>query len=74
MVNNKRYGTDLTWYTIIHRKKGERRGHRIGYRSEDLETLRHIARNELDSGEYAMVKIVNSETNEEIECFTKVHR
>ena len=74
MTNNKRYGTDLTWYTIVHRRKGERRGHRIGYRSEDLEVLRNIANNEAESGDFSMVKIINSETNEDIQYFTKAHQ
>ena len=70
----KKYGTDNVWYTIVHRKKGERRAYRIGYRSEDLNLLRTLANKEVETGDFSMVKIVNADTNEDKEYFTKAHR
>ena len=60
-----------TWYTIVHRRKFERKGYRFGYRTQDLNALRESAQNEAAEGVYSMIKIVNDETNETIECFTK---
>ena len=67
----KAYGTDNVWYTIVHRKRGERRGYRCGYRSEDRFLLAEIAKKEADSGQYSMVKIINADTDETVELFTK---
>ena len=74
MTTVKRYGTDRTWYSIVHRKKKERRCYSFGYRSEDLDMLRHLAKLEASEGKYSCVKIVNADTNETIECFTKATR
>ena len=40
MMTQKVWGTNNTWYTIVHRKKSERKCYSFGYRSEDLDTLR----------------------------------
>ena len=73
-IVRKSWGTDRTYYTIMHRKKHERRCYTFGYRTEDLETLRGIAKEEAEEGLCTCVKIVNANTNEEIQCFTKAHR
>lgn len=70
----KAYGTDNVWYTIVHRKRSERRGYRCGYRSEDKELLREIATKEAASGTYSMVKIVNADTDETVEVFTRARQ
>lgn len=68
------WATDRTWYTIVHRKSYERKCYSFGYRTEDLEMLREIARREAESKAYSCVKIINSDTNEDHEYFTKAHR
>ena len=75
MANSKLvYGTDEVWYTIVHRKTRERKGYRMGYRTMDLDTLREIAKGEAERGEYSMVKIINADTDEPVEYFTKAHQ
>lgn len=74
MKNQKVWGTDNKWYTIAHRKKGETRCYSFGYRTEDLEMLRQLARKETNSGEYRCVKIVNADSGDLVECFTKATR
>lgn len=63
--------SDPVWYTIVHRKKFERKGYRFGYRTQDLNMLREIAQKEAEEGVYSMIKIVNDDTNEMVESFTK---
>lgn len=74
MMTQKVWGTNNTWYTIVHRKKSERKCYSFGYRSEDLDTLRDLARQEADEGMYSCVKIINADTNKDKEYFTKAHR
>lgn len=74
MKPQKVYGTDNTYYTIVHRKRHERNCYSFGYRSEDLELLRHLAESEAAEGTYSCVKIINADTNEDIQYFTKAHR
>lgn len=74
MKARKAYGTDIIWYTIVHRKKHERKCYSFGYRSEDLGTLRELAQREADEGVYSCVKIINASTNEDKEYFTKARR
>ena len=74
MEVRKVWSTDPTWYSIMHRKKGERRCYSFGYRSEDLELIREMAKEEAESGKFGCVKIINADTNEELEYFTKAHR
>lgn len=74
MTTRKAWGTDITWYTIVHRKKHERHCYSFGYRTEDLRMLRELAQKEADSGEYSCVKIINADTNEDFAYFTKAHR
>ena len=73
-VKRKAWGTDRTWYTIVHRKKGEHNCYSFGYRSENLEMLRELAIDEAASGEYRCVKIINADTNEDFEYYTTAHR
>lgn len=70
----KIYGTDRTWYTIVHRKSYERKCYSFGYRTDDLEMLREIAEREASEGKYRCVKIINANTNEDHEYFTKARR
>ena len=74
MNSPKVCGTDTTWYTIVRRRKGERKCYGFGYRSENLALLREIAVKEAECGEYSCVKIINADTNEDKEYFTKAHR
>lgn len=70
----KVYGTDRTWYTIVHRRRNEQKCYSFGYRSENLELLRDIAQDEAKEGKYSCVKIINANTNEDVEYFTKARR
>ena len=74
MTATKVWGTDRTWYTIVHRRKGGKFCYSFGYRSEDRDLLRDLAQQEAETGKYACVKIINADTNEDIEYFTKAHR
>ena len=74
MKARKVWGTDTTWYTIVHRRKHERTCYSFGYRTEDLQTLRDIAETEASEGTYSCVKIINADTNEDVQYFTKAHR
>ena len=70
----KVYGTDYKSYTIVHRRKSERNCYSFGYRTDNLDLLRDMAEREAESGTYSCVKIINADTNEDIEYFTKNHR
>ncbi len=70
----KAWSTDATYYTIVHRKRGERNCYSFGYRSTDRNLLRELAEQEALEGEYSCVKIINSDTNEDVEYFTKARR
>lgn len=70
----KVYGTDYKSYTIVHRRKNERNCYSFGYRTENISLLRELAEQEADDGEYSCVKIINADTNEDLEFFTKAHR
>lgn len=70
----KVWSTDTTYYTIVHRKRGERNCYSFGYRSDDRNLLRELAEQEALEGEYRCVKIINADTNEDIEYFTEAHR
>lgn len=70
----KVWGTNYKSYTIVHRKRGERHCYSFGYRTDDLDMLRELAEQEASDGEYRCVKIINADTNEDIEYFTRVHR
>ena len=61
------YSTEPTWYTVIHRRNGERRAYRCGLRSRSLDDMRDFAKMEAESGRYTMVKIVHWSTEETIE-------
>lgn len=74
MTATKAWGTDRTWYTIVHRRRHERICYSFGYRTENLEMLREIAEEEAEDGEYSCVKIINADTNEDFQYFTKAHR
>ena len=74
MKATKVYGTDRTWYTIMHRKKHERTCYSFGYRTEDLNLLRELAEREAAEGTYSCVKIINADSNEDFQYFTKAHR
>lgn len=74
MTERKVWGTDITWYTVVHRKRHERRCYSFGYRTEDLSLLSEIAQQEADSGEFSCVKIINADSNEDIRYFTKAHK
>ena len=74
MVTTKSWGTDRTWYTIVHRKRHERKCYSFGYRSDNLDLLREIAESEAAEGTYSCVKIINADTNEDFQYFTKAHR
>ena len=68
------WATDRTWYTIVHRKKNERKCYGFGYRTDNLPMLREIAEKEAAEGEYRCVKIINATTNKDHEYFTKARR
>lgn len=70
----KVWGTDITWYTIVHRKRNENKCYSFGYRTENLNMLREIASQEASENKYSCVKIINANTNEDVEYFTKAHR
>lgn len=74
MTATKAWGTDRTWYTIVHRRRHEHTCYSFGYRTENLEMLREIAEEEAEDGEYSCVKIINADTNEDFQYFTKAHR
>lgn len=74
MITNKSWATDRTWYTIVHRKRHERKCYSFGYRSDNLDLLREIAESEAAEGTYSCVKIINADTNEDFQYFTKAHR
>ena len=73
-MERKVWGTDRKWYTIVHRKKGDRKCYSFGYRTEDIGMLRELAEDEAASGEYRCVKIINADSNEDLEYFTEAHR
>ena len=68
------WATDRTWYTIAHRKKYEKHCYSFGYRTDDLEMLREIAEREASEGSYSCVKIINADTNIDVQYFTKARR
>lgn len=74
MKAQKVWATDRTWYTIVHRKRHERTCYSFGYRTENLDALRGIAEAEASEGTYSCVKIINADTNIDVEYFTKAHR
>lgn len=74
MKERKIWGTDIVWYTIVHRRPFERRCYSFGYRTEDIGMLREIAEREAAEGTYSCVKIINADTNEDVQCFTKARR
>lgn len=74
MITNKSWATDRTWYTIVHRKRHERKCYSFGYRSDNLDLLLEIAESEAAEGTYSCVKIINADTNEDFQYFTKAHR
>ncbi len=74
MKTSKVYGTDNVWYTIVHRRKNERKCYSFGYRTENLDLLRELAEQEAEEGEFSCVKIINADTNEDKEYFTNAHR
>lgn len=61
--------TNPTWYTIVHRRKDDasRRPYRCGLRSMDLNIIHEMAEAECRSGKFSYVKIVNSDTNKDVE-------
>jgi len=61
-------------YSIISRKRGMRRAYSDGYIYGDLDYAKREAQSKALSGHYTMVKIVDNETNEAVEYFTKAHR
>lgn len=63
------FSSDPVWYTIAHRKKSNTRGwvYRCGYRSQNLDEIRELAQREGESGEYSLIRIVDSNTNEIIQ-------
>lgn len=70
----KVWGTNTKWYTIVHRRSYERNCYSFGYRTEDIGMLREIALGEAKDGAYSCVKIINADTNEDVEYFTKAKR
>lgn len=74
MNQTKVWATDRTWYTIVHRKKHEKHCYSFGYRSDDLNLLRELAGQEAKENIYSCVKIINADTNEDFEYFTKARR
>lgn len=70
----KVWGTDYKSYTIVHRRKSERNCYSFGYCTENLDLLRELAEKEAEEGTYSCVKIINADTNEDFEYFTKAHR
>lgn len=70
----KVWGTDYKSYTIVHRRKNERKCYSFGYCTENIDLLRELAEQEAEGGEYSCVKIINADTNEDLEYFTKAHR
>lgn len=66
--------SDVTWYTIVHRRPFERLCYSFGYRTNDINLLRELAEKEVEEGTYSCVKIINANTNEDFEYFTKAHR
>ena len=64
----------MSKYTIVHRKRGERRSHRCGYRTEDIALLREIGVGEIESGEYVFVKIIDADSEKLIELLSKATR
>jgi len=74
MSNKRVWATDRTWYTIVHRKKYERHCYSFGYRSDNLGMLCELAQLEASGGEYRCVKIINADTNTDVQYFTKARR
>ena len=58
-------------YSVVSRRKGDRRAYSDGYIYPDEESARREAQYKALSGHYSMVKIVDYETNELIQKFTK---
>ena len=73
-MDRKVWSTNYKRYTIVHRKKHERNCYSFGYVTENIEILREIAIQEAIAGEYRCVKIINADTNEDMEYFTAVHK
>ena len=73
-MDRKVWSTNHKSYTIVHRKKHERNCYSFGYRTGNLDMLRNLAEQEADEGEYRCVKIINADTNEDVEYFTAVHK
>ena len=61
----------MSYYTISHRKKGERRTYRTGYRTEDMNILHNIAVEELNSGLYTSIYIIDADTNKKVATYRK---
>lgn len=57
----------MATYTIMHRKSGNKRLALLGYRSKDLNSIRHIARQELESGLYKNIRIIDATTGKLVE-------
>lgn len=73
-MDRKVWSTNYKRYTIVHRKKHERNCYSFGYVTEDIGLLEELAKREVMDGEYRCVKIINADTNEDMEYFTAVHR
>ena len=64
MENRLAWSTNPVRYTIIHRRKGNRRAYRYGCYSYSLDEMLEIGQLEAESGNYAMVKVINADTDE----------
>lgn len=60
-----------TRYSVVSRRKGSRRAYSDGYIYPDEESAKREAEHKSLTGLYSMVKVVNYETNELIQKYTK---
>lgn len=72
--NRRVWGTDVKRYTIVHRLAYEKKCYTFGYYTDNIDMLREMAIEEASEGKYRCVKIINADTNEDFEYFTKAHR
>ena len=61
-------------YSIISRRKGVRRAYGDGFVYPDLDYAERYARNQYLTGQYSMVKVVETDTNRTVYLFNKANQ
>ena len=61
----------MTKYSVVSRRKGNRRAYSDGFIYPDLEYAKQCAESKYLTGNYTMVKVVEYESNKMIAQYTK---